>query len=172
MSYKTFETERLFIKPTSTNDAAFINELLNTPKWIKYIGDRNIKNENDAKTYIKARMLPQLEELGFSNYTVSLKASGTKIGTCGLYNREGIDGVDIGFAFLPEYENKGYAFEAANRIKQAAFEDFNLTKISAITLPENKSSQKLLKKLGLTFKDIIRIPNDDEDLMLFVIELV
>ena len=112
-------------------------------------------------------MIPQLEKLGHSNFTVIRKSDNVKIGSCGLYDREGIDGLDIGFAFLPEYEGKGYAFEAANFIKNLGFKEFNVDQLSAITLEENISSQKLLKKLGLTFKRYIRIPNDDEELMLF-----
>jgi len=50
--HRTFETERLIIKPTSTEDAEFILRLLNTPKWIKNIGDRNVKTVEDAKVYI------------------------------------------------------------------------------------------------------------------------
>ena len=37
-AYKHFETERLILHPTSEDDAAFIFELVNTPKWIVNIG--------------------------------------------------------------------------------------------------------------------------------------
>ncbi len=164
---KVYETERLFLRFTTVDDAPFIYKLLNSPKWIQFIGDRNIKTVNDAVNYINTRMIPQLEKLGHSNFTVIRKSDNVKIGSCGLYDREGIDGLDIGFAFLPEYEGKGYAFEAANFIKILGFKEFNVDQLSAITLEENISSQKLLKKLGLTFKRYIRIPNDDEELMLF-----
>lgn len=82
----TFKTERLIIRPTSIDDAAFINELLNSPKWKQYIGDRNINSVGDASAYIINKMLPQLEKLGYSNNTVIRKSDGKKIGTCGLYN--------------------------------------------------------------------------------------
>lgn len=164
---KEFQTERLIIRPTNKSDATFIYELLNTPKWIKYIGDRNIKSIKDAEQYITVKMLPQLEKLGYSNNTVIRKIDQIKIGTCGLYNREGVEGVDIGFAFLPQYENKGYAYESTSNLITFAQNEFNIQKISAITLPENKSSQKLLRKLGLKFIEMIKIPNDDEDLCLF-----
>jgi len=108
--YKEFETERLIIKPTSEKDGEFIFELLNTPKWIEFIGDRNVKSVEDAKEYIQNKMTSQLERLGYSNYTLIKKPDGVKIGTCGLYDREGLEGIDIGFAFLPEYEKKGYAY--------------------------------------------------------------
>lgn len=164
---KEFQTERLIIRPTNKSDATFIYELLNTPKWIKYIGDRNIKSIKNAEQYITAKMLPQLEKLGYSNNTVIRKIDQIKIGTCGLYNREGVEGVDIGFAFLPQYENKGYAYESTSNLITFAQNEFNIQKISAITLPENKSSQKLLRKLGLKFIKMIKIPNDDADLCLF-----
>ena len=53
MKYKSFETERLIIRPTTESDSEFIFKLLNTPKWLKYIGDRNIKTVENAKEYIK-----------------------------------------------------------------------------------------------------------------------
>ncbi len=168
--YKTFETERLFIRPTSLEDAEFILKLLNTPKWIANIGDRKVQNLEDSTLYIKTKITSQLVKLGFSNYTVIRKADGTKLGSCGLYERVGLDVVDIGFAFLPEFEGQGYGTESAARILKAGFETFNQNKISAITTKENIASQKLLEKLGLTFIKIIRIPNDEEDLMYYEIE--
>jgi len=45
----SFDTERLYIRPVSTDDAPFILALMNGPKWIKYIGDRNIKTIEEAK---------------------------------------------------------------------------------------------------------------------------
>ena len=170
MKHKTFETERLIIRPTSENDAEFILQLLNTPKWIKYIGDRNIKTVDKAKEYIKEKMIPQLERLGYSNYTLFRKEDNQKIGSCGLYDRDGLEGIDIGFAFLPDYEKKGFAFEASNRLKDAAFNELGIEIISAITTKENISSQQLLEKLGLKLNGTTKLPNDDEELLFYKIE--
>ena len=169
--YKTFQTERLIIRPTSIEDKDFIFKLLNSPKWLRFIGDRNVKSSLDAENYIVNRMLPQLEKLGFSNNTIIRKEDGVKIGTCGLFDREGLDEVDIGFAFLPEYENLGYAFEATSALKRAAKDDFGLTNLSAITLEENKGSRKLLEKLEFEFKEKIRLPEDTDELMLYSLKL-
>lgn len=168
--YKDFETERLFLKPTSEEDYGFILELLNTPKWLKYVGDRNVKSIEDAKAYIQNKIMAEFEEHGYSNYTIVRKSDGAKIGTCGLFDREGLDGVDIGFAFLPEYEKKGYAFESVERMKKAAFEEFNITQILAITTKDNISSQKLLNKLGMKMDGTTKLPDDDEELLLYKIE--
>ncbi|MCB0516008.1 MAG: GNAT family N-acetyltransferase [Bacteroidetes bacterium] len=168
--HHSFETERLLIRPTSENDAAFILELLNTPKWIKFIGDRNVNTISDAQNYIKNKMLPQLRQRGYSNYTLIRKNDQQKIGTCGLYHREGLDGIDIGFALLPQYEKKGYAFEAAAKIKEAAFDVFGIHRLLAITTKDNFASQKLLEKLSLQCTETITLPNDSEELLLYKIE--
>jgi RimJ/RimL family protein N-acetyltransferase len=95
------------------------------------------------------------------------KDTNTIIGTAGLVNREGLDGVDIGFALLPNYEGKGYGYEATKAIMQYATRTYGINTYLAITLPSNKPSQRLLEKLGLTFKKMIFIPNDPEELMLY-----
>ncbi len=163
IAYKSFETERLLLKPMSKEDAPFLLELFNSPKWIKYIGDRNVHTIEEAATYIKLKMTPQLKKLGFSNYTVIRKTDNAKVGSCGLYDREGLEGIDLGFAFLPQYEKMGYAFESANKLKDLAFNQFNLKHISAITTHENQDSQKLLEKLGLKYIKTINIQDDDDD---------
>lgn len=169
-TFKHFETERLILQPTTSADAQFIFELVNTPKWLANIGDRNVKSVEDAKTYIQLRMTTQLEKLGYGNYTLIRKSDKIKIGTCGLYDREGLEGIDIGFALLPAYENLGYGFESAAKLLEIAVKEFHLTKISAITTKENIASQKLIKKLGLKYIKPIRIPNDENDLLLYSLE--
>lgn len=164
-----FETERLLLKATSIEDALFILELMNSPKWIKNIGDRNVRTEEEAIAYIKTKMLPQQERLGFSNYTVIRKSDGIKMGTCGLYDREGLEGFDIGFALLPQYEKQGYAFEASNTLKELAFAKFDINEINAITIKDNLSSQKLLERLGLKLIGPVRLKNDEEELLLYKI---
>ncbi len=167
MEPASLETERLILKPTAESDAEFVFRLMNTPKWLQYIGDRNIRSVEDATAYIKARMLPQLHRLGYSNYTLIRKADRQKIGSCGLYDREGVDGIDIGFAFLPEFEGQGYGFEAASRLKQEAFGEFGLDRLSAITSKYNRASQKLLEKLGFQMAGTLILPGSEEVVFLF-----
>jgi RimJ/RimL family protein N-acetyltransferase len=166
-TYKTFQTERLLLRPTSLEDALFIYELLNTPKWLQFIGEREVKSEEAARAYIQAKMLPQLEKLGFGNYSVIRKTDNVKLGSCGLYDRPGLEGIDLGFAFLPQHEKKGYAFEASKELLRAAVEDFGLKKINAITAGENLGSQKLLERLGLVFTKTVRLPGEEEDLLFY-----
>lgn len=164
---KNYETERLVLKPADISDADFFLELYNMPSFIKYIGDRNLRTKQDAENYIKNRFLPQIEKLGFGNYVVILREDNTKIGAVGIFEREGLDVLDIGFSFFEKYEGKGFAYEAANKLKEIAATDFGVKKISAITTKDNYSSQKLIEKLGLKFQKMVTIPNDDEELMYY-----
>jgi RimJ/RimL family protein N-acetyltransferase len=162
------ETKRLLLIPSSEKDTEFIFELLNSPKWIEYIGDRNIKTLNDAKLYLIEKIIPPYKKLGFGTFTVIRKSDDSKIGTCGLYDREGLEGVDLGFAFLPEFERNGYAFESANKIVNIAFEKFIIKSIKAITTKNNISSQKLLEKLKFIKNGTTKLDNDSEEMLLYI----
>jgi len=166
--HKEFESERLLIRPTLEQDAELIYQLLNTPKFIKYVGDRQINSIEDAEKYIQIKMLSQLNTLGYSSYSLITKDDGAKIGTCGLYNRDGVDGIDIGFGLLPQYEGLGYAYESALRLIKAAFEEFELEEIKAITSKENISSQRLLEKLEFEMTGTTKLPNEDYEILLYI----
>lgn len=167
---KIYETERLILRPMSLEDGEFILDLYNRPKFIQYIGDRHIKTVSDAENYIINRFLPQFERLGYGNYLILTKEGNHKVGGVGIFEREGLDVVDIGFSLLDEYEGKGYAYEAALKVKAIGMNDFGLKKLSAITTKDNFSSQKLIEKLGLKFQKYVTIPDDNEELMYYETE--
>lgn len=148
-------------------DAPFLVALLNSPKWIKNIGDRKVHSVEEAAAYIEHKMLPQREKLGYSTFTIIRKEDQEKVGLCGLYDREGLEGIDIGFALLPEHEGRGYAFEAANELKRAGVEEFGILKIRAITTKDNLATIKLLEKLGLAFTELVQLPNDEREFLLY-----
>lgn len=161
------ETERLLLREFTEGDADFICRLLNSPGWLKNIGSRGIENEDNAREYINSKLRKAYTELGFGFYLIELKQSGESVGMCGLVKREGLDDVDVGFALLPEYEGYGYAYEAASAMVEYAENNLSIKSLSAITIPTNKSSIKLLEKIGLKFSKMIKIPNDPAELMLF-----
>ena len=162
------ETERLIIAKVTKEDAPFFLELMNTPHWLKYIGDRNVKTIEAAEENLKNGILKSYKERGFGFYKLLLKAENNKvIGTVGLIKRKELEHVDIGFGFLPQYEGKGYGYESSVEIIQLAQCKFNLKKITAITNPVNKNSIKLLEKLGLTLEKRINPFEDGKELLLF-----
>lgn len=168
---KVLETERLIIRRLTTNDAEFILKLLNEPSWIQFIGDKGIKTLDDARKYIEEGPMAMYKQIGFGLFVTELKENGTPIGLCGLIKRDGLEDVDIGYAFLPAFWSKGYAYEAADAVKLYGKEVHGLKRLVAITSPDNLSSGKLLEKIGLTFERMIKLSQDSEEVKLFSLEL-
>lgn len=166
------KTKRLIISKFTLEDAPFFLELVNTPNWIKFIGDRQTKTIVDAEKRITEGHLKSYKTNGFGFYKLLLKEENNKpIGTCGLIKREELDHVDMGFAFLPEYESRGFGYESAVAVIKLAKYQYNLQSIAAITNPENKKSIGLLEKLGFTFQKRIKPFEDDKELLLFAKKL-
>jgi RimJ/RimL family protein N-acetyltransferase len=165
------ETPRLILRKFTLKDGEFIFRLLNSPGWLKNIGTRNIENKKDAEKYISDKLIPSYSVNGFGFYLMELKQNGEPAGMCGLVKRETLEDVDIGFALLPEYEGKGYAFEASKAVISYAQNELKISKLAAITIAQNKGSIKLLEKLGMKFEKMIFMPGDSEELMLYTIKL-
>lgn len=143
-------TNRLSIEKASLEDVAFILELVNSPNWLAFIGDRGIQTLADAKNYIQKSLIDSYGQNGFGLYKVSITASGEPIGICGFLQRDYLDYPDLGFATLPKYEGKGYTYEAAKACLAYAESQLNFTIILAVTTAGNTKSKNLLTKLEFT----------------------
>ncbi|MDP4164193.1 MAG: GNAT family N-acetyltransferase [Bacillota bacterium] len=168
---KVLETDRLILRWLSTDDSAFILNLLNDPSWLRYIGDKGVKTLEDARNYILSGPRDMYSRLGFGLYLAELKEGKTPIGICGLIKRDSLEDVDIGFAFLSEFQSKGYAYEAAYATMMYGFEQLGLKRIVAITSKDNYDSSKLLEKIGMKFERFVKLAHDTEELLLYRAEL-
>src|SRR6476469_6065198 len=140
--YFSIQSERLIMNPVRTEDYEFIRKLVNTEGWLKFIGDRNIHSIDASKAYIQ-----KIIDSSTIDYWVAfLKETKKPIGMVSLVKRDYLEHFDIGFAFLPEYTGKGYAYEATYAVLQKLKEATDITEILAITIPGNISSIKLLQK--------------------------
>ncbi|WP_412561040.1 GNAT family N-acetyltransferase [Winogradskyella sp. MIT101101] len=164
-SENSFHTQRLHIRPVTTEDAPFILELMNTPKWIQFIDDRKARTIKEAENHIIEKALVQFNKHSYSNNVILRKDDNVKLGTCGINHREDREDPDIGFAFLPQYEGKGYAYEAANKLMHVAQQNYGLTELSGYTLEENAASRKLLERLGFSLIGLGNLPNSDDELL-------
>jgi RimJ/RimL family protein N-acetyltransferase len=161
------ETDRLRLRHLEAGDAPFIVELLNDPDWLRYIGDRGVRNEEQAVAYIENGPARSYAEHGFGLYLTELKAGGAPIGLCGLIKRDFLAHVDLGFAFLPHFRGAGYAFEAAAGVLHHADTTLGLRRIVAITALDNERSAQLLQKLGFYAEGTIPYPGEGEPVRLF-----
>jgi RimJ/RimL family protein N-acetyltransferase len=168
---KVLETDRLNLRWLSIDDAEFILELLNEPSFLRFIGDKGVRTLDDARDYILNGPADMYTRLGFGLYLTELKDGGVPIGICGLLKRDGLEDVDIGFAFLPKFWARGYAYESADAVMAYGKTVLGLNRIVAITSPDNYASGRLLEKLGLRFERIIHLLNDASEVRLFASDL-
>ena len=164
---KVLETDRLILRWVSLEDAEFILGLLNEPSWLQFIGDKGVRTLEDARAYILKGPVDMYSRLGFGLYLVELKESVLPIGMCGLIKRDTLEDVDIGFAFLPAYWRKGYAYEAAAAVLAYGEKVLGLNRIVAITSLDNDRSAKLLEKLGLRFEKMLKLAPGSDEVKLF-----
>jgi RimJ/RimL family protein N-acetyltransferase len=165
------DTARLTLHRFSTDDAAFVVELLNEPSFLRYIGDKGVRSEADACRYLEAGPMASYARFGFGLYRVDLRESAGPIGMCGLLKRDWLPDADIGFAFLPRFWKKGYAFEASAGVLAHARDALGLERVVAITSPDNEASMALLEKLGFRFERVARASEKEPEVRLFARDL-
>lgn len=165
------ETKRLTMRRLNTGDAGFILRLVNEPSWLRYIGDKGVRTLEDAAEYIRNGPADMYQRLGFGLWLVSIRSSGEPIGMCGLLQRDSLDDVDIGFALMPEFWRRGYAYEATRSTVQFARDQLRLPRLAAITSQDNTASRGLLEKLGFRLQRRVRLAPGEEELNLFMLRL-
>ena len=165
------KTERLSICPLTLEDAAFILDLLNEPAFIQFIGDRGVRNLEDARNYLLKGPLASYATHGFGLWRVQLNSTGEPIGICGLIKRDSLPDVDLGYAYLARFWSRGYASEAALAVRDYANQTVGLKRLVAITDQKNSASVRVLEKIGMRLEGLVRMPGEDEELNLFGVEL-
>jgi len=145
---QNISTARLKLRPLVLDDAPFIYELVTDPDWLTYIGDKGVKNIEDAKNYIINGPQAMYKQHGVSLLVVETLDDEKPLGMCGLLQRDNLDMPDIGFAFLPIARGKAYAIEAAQAVIDHAFNHHQLERLAGLTAMHNEASIKLLQKLG------------------------
>jgi [ribosomal protein S5]-alanine N-acetyltransferase len=167
MDSRAEHTARLWLRPFTLDDAPFIVELLNDPGWLRFIGDRGVRADDDARTYLRERVLAHEAKHGFALGMVALRSDGTPIGMCGLIRRETLPDVDLGYAFLPAWRGQGYAREAAAAWLAHGFDALGLKRIVAFTNTDNGASCRVLESIGMRFEQRLRIAGYDSDSLLY-----
>jgi len=162
---EVLQTTRCTISLLTLEHSQFILELVNSPSWLRYIGDRNVHSIRDAENYLDNGLLKSQREFGFSYYVVS--HNNVPIGVCGFLKKPYLDHVDFGFAYLEQYQGKGFGYEAGTAILDYGIKTFQFAIIDAICLPHNKPSNGLLKKLGFQFTKMVLVPEDKQELCLY-----
>ncbi len=142
------ETENLIIKKFQKTDFRNFLSLHQNPITMRYF-DGGAKTLEQSKKRFNEVMEHQ-RRYGFSYYNIFLKDTNEYIGQGGLYYNYDMS-INLCYALLEQFHNKGYATEAITAILKYSFEKLNISEITAMSAPENHSSRHLLEKIGCKF---------------------
>ncbi len=142
------ETARTLVDDITLDDAAFFVALLNSPDWLRYIGDRHVSNIHDACRYLEDGFLKSYRDHGFGYYVVRTRPDGVPMGICGFLRKPSLEHPDFGFAFLPDYYGQGFAIESCRAVLDFGMKTFGFQVLDAVTTQHNPRSMRLLEKLG------------------------
>jgi ribosomal-protein-alanine N-acetyltransferase len=157
----TFTTPRLLLSSLALTHDEFILALVNTPGWLRFIGDRNIHSAEDARAYINKI----IQNPNYHYWMVELTDEHIPIGVITFIKRDYLEFPDIGFAFLPAYAKMGYAFEATTVVLNYLSAETLFRQLLAITIPGNVDSISLLTRLGFELKSETEV--DREKLLVY-----
>lgn len=164
-------TERLRLRRITVDDADLMLAVWNDPAFLRNVGDRGVRTEEQARKGIEAGALQLYAKYGYGPYAIEMRSGRERIGICGLFKRDNLDDPDIGFALLPEFCRQGYAEEAAQAVVDHARDDLAIGTLTAIVSPDNAASIRLIERLGLHFRRMITMPGDEQAICLYSMAL-
>lgn len=148
---KILETERLYLREITPDDAQSAFDLNIDPDVIKYTGDDAFESVEEARHFLE--QYDHFRKYGFGRWGVIDKTTHEFLGWCGLKYTPELDEFDIGFRFFKKHWNKGYASEAAKACLALGFEKFKMQTIVGRVMKENKASRRVLEKIGLKYSE-------------------
>jgi RimJ/RimL family protein N-acetyltransferase len=167
----TLTTARLRLIPFALDHSRFIVRLLNDAGFLRHVGDRKVRTEEQARAYLEAGPIGSFAKHGFGGLLVTRRADGEPLGMCGLFQRDVLEHPDLGYALLGGHAGLGYAREAAAAVVADARDRLRLPKLLAITTPDHARSIRILDALGFAFERKVRLPNDEAELNCYAHDL-
>ncbi len=149
------ETSRLQLEPFELAHFDGLRAMENDPEIMRYISNGVVKTPEETLETIE-RVTLRWQQYGFSWWAMREKASGDIVGAGCLQHLANQDGapLEIGWRLNANHHGKGYATEAAQAIIQFAVEHIGANYLVAVADPENAASQRVMQRLGMTYKAI------------------
>ena len=144
------ETDRLYLRELTVEDAIHFFQLNDNPEVLKYTGDKPFESVTEAHDFLES-YINQYQQFKMGRWAVCLKKDNLFVGWCGLKYHVDDDIVDVGYRFYKNYWNKGFATEACKASIKYGFEELDLKVIYAHVHINNIASHRVAIKSGLAF---------------------
>lgn len=147
-------TVRLTCSPLQESDWPFFLALQQHPDVMRFVAeDRSVADIREA---FESRLAPWTP--GSAHWlclVVRDTASQTPLGVTGYIHRED-DCAEVGFLFAPSAQGKGYGFESLQALREFAFNQGGIRRLTATVTAGNIASRALLEKSGFRLEGELR----------------
>ena len=147
---KVIETDRLYLREFTIDDAQLLIDLNSDSDVTRYTGDGPVKNMEEAKRILTEIIFPQYKNK-IGRWAVHLKETDEFIGWCGLKFIADTEEIDLGYRFFKTKWGRGYATESAKAVLNYGVMVLGLKNIVAKAAKENTASIHVIKKLGMVY---------------------
>ncbi len=147
------ETERLVLRDREPRDLEFLASMYADPNVMRYIGDGRIYDfgEVEARYARVDAMLAAGERERWNEFKiVERKDDAAPLGHAGLLRCEidGVPEIEIGWWLARVAWGRGYATEAALALRDFAFGELRLDRLSVVLQAENARSVAVVRRIG------------------------
>lgn len=152
----SFETKRLILRSICINDLDDIFEFSSDPQVAYHMTWEANKNKSETLVFIQSVLEGYKDGLA-AEWAIVEKVSQKVIGTCAFidWSNEHSNAI-LGYVINRSYWGNGYAVEAVKELLNYGFETLDLNRIEAHCNVDNLASEKVMKKLGMSFEGILR----------------
>jgi ribosomal-protein-alanine N-acetyltransferase len=150
-SIQSLRTDRLLLERMRPEDADDMIAMQQDDRFVEAFGHRSTPEH--VRGFV-SRSVELWERLGYGLWTVRDQETGAFVGRGGIQpvSIDGVEEVELGYAFLPEWWGRGLATEMSRTALEVGFERLELPDIVAFTMPTNLRSRHVMEKLRFTFE--------------------
>ena len=142
------ETERLILRPLTTDDFDAVYAWASNPANTRYMG-WGPNNEEQTQDSLKSAKAG-------NDFAVVLKDSGKVIGSCGIYPDSENNNGELGWILHIDYWKQGYGTELGAELIRYGFEELKLRRIFAPCAAVNYGSYRVMERNGMR-REALRI---------------
>jgi ribosomal-protein-alanine N-acetyltransferase len=152
-TFPRIETTRLILRELTQDDAIGIFKNFSDPDIAQWFLEQPFTEMEQVTRIIAEFNRDFLQREGLT-WAMTLRETGTFIGTCGFGDVEIDDRGEIGFDLAKEFWGQGLMAEGLAAIIGYGFEVLNLSRVAAHTYSNNVRSIRLLEKLGFQLEKV------------------
>lgn len=141
------KTKRCLLRELTVDDVDSLYELYADPAITEYMPSL-FENPKEEKEYTQNYIQYVYELYGYGIWGIFRRETNILIGRAGLEEKEGEEGLELGYMLGTSYQKKGYAYEVCKAILDYAQVQLGVHRVFSYVAEDNLPSVRLLRKLG------------------------